>query len=54
MINEFINASAGTGKTYTLLNNIFAYNNGAPTTDYKTAVENINKSVFLTFSNSSF
>lgn len=52
MINEFINASAGTGKTYTLLNNIFAYNNGAPTTDYKTAVENINKSVFLTFSNS--
>ncbi|MCR4663366.1 MAG: UvrD-helicase domain-containing protein [Endomicrobiaceae bacterium] len=52
MINEFINASAGTGKTYTLLNNIFAYNNGVPAVDYKTAVENINKSVFLTFSNS--
>lgn len=52
MINEFINASAGTGKTYTLLNNIFAYNNGIPAVDYKTAVENINKSVFLTFSNS--
>ena len=52
MISEFINASAGTGKTYTLLNNIFAYNNGVPAVDYKTAVENINKSVFLTFSNS--
>ena len=52
MINEFINASAGTGKTYTLLNNIFIYNNGVPSVDYKTAVENINKSVFLTFSNS--
>ncbi|MBR3628636.1 MAG: UvrD-helicase domain-containing protein [Elusimicrobia bacterium] len=52
MINEFINASAGTGKTYTLLNNIFVYNNGIPAVDYKTAVENINKSVFLTFSNS--
>ncbi len=52
MINEFINASAGTGKTYTLLNNIFVYANGVPTVDYKTAVENINKSVFLTFSNS--
>jgi len=52
MINEFINASAGTGKTYTLLDNIFHYQNGVPTTDYKTAVENINKSVFLTFSNS--
>ena len=52
MINEFINASAGTGKTYTLLNNIFVYNNGVPSVDYKTAAENINKSVFLTFSNS--
>ncbi len=52
MINEFINASAGTGKTYTLLNNIFVYNNGVPSVDYQTAVENINKSVFLTFSNS--
>ncbi len=53
MIKEFINASAGTGKTYNILNNVFAYNkDGNPSVDYKTAVENINKSVFLTFSNS--
>lgn len=58
MIKQFIRASAGTGKTHTLLDTIFEYKYDAqtqknkPTTDYQTACDRINESVFLTFSNS--
>ena len=58
MIKQFIRASAGTGKTHTLLDTIFEYKYDAqtkknkPTADYKTACDRINESVFLTFSNS--
>lgn len=53
MIKQFIRASAGTGKTHTLLQTIFKYDkNKRPTVSYETACNDINKSVFLTFSNS--
>lgn len=55
MIKEFIRASAGTGKTHRILNNVFKYDKnsgGKPSVSYDEAKAEINKSVFLTFSNS--
>ena len=54
MINQVIRASAGTGKTYTLLKTIFNYKEGTDTPDisYQDACQKINDSVFVTFSNS--
>lgn len=47
---KFIRASAGTGKTHTLLNSIFKYDEkNVPQVSYDGAVADINKSVFLTF-----
>ena len=54
MIKQLIRASAGTGKTHTLLNTIFKYDwqTKKPGVSYRQALDNINKSVFVTFSHS--
>lgn len=54
MIEKIIHASAGTGKTHTILDNVFHYDKQTkhPTVSYDQAVAEINKSIFLTFSNS--
>jgi len=52
MINKIIHASAGTGKTHTLLNEIFHFDeNGKPTENMQEINKKIDKSIFLTFSN---
>ena len=52
-MTQFIRASAGTGKTHTLLHTIFNFDEEkCPQISYEQAVAAINQSVFLTFSNS--
>lgn len=49
---EIISASAGTGKTYELINRIFKFKNGEePTVKSEEMIENLKKTLFLSFSN---
>lgn len=50
---RIIPASAGTGKTYTLLNEIFKFEkNEEPTVTYDEMMQNLKETLFLSFSNS--
>jgi superfamily I DNA/RNA helicase len=52
MLEKVTSASAGTGKTYSILNDVFAYDDdGVPRRSYAEALKIIESTVFLSFSN---